>query len=72
MEADYLCLGSGHNKLAKKVSDLLNIKFKYELNVVSIFKRIFFLFIITTYIRKYISKYIITYIYIYIYFLGYN
>ena len=72
MEADCLCLGSGHNKLAKEVSDLLDLEFKYKLDVVSIFKIIFPLFIIT-YIRKdiYIYYYFIL-VYIYIFFLGYN
>ena len=36
METDYLCLGSGHNDLAKEVADHLDRKFKYELDVVSV------------------------------------
>lgn len=32
---DYLCLESGHNDLADKLSEYLEFKFQYEIDVVS-------------------------------------
>ena len=37
MAADYLCLGLGHNDMAKELSDHLYTKFRYKVDVVSLY-----------------------------------
>ena len=44
METDYLCLGSGHNDLAKEIADHLDRKFKYELDVVSVNVYVYYIY----------------------------
>ena len=35
LSTDYLCLQSGHNDLSARLADYIDMKFKYELDVVS-------------------------------------